>query len=114
MSRLLKRGRTLLAMVSIAACLFVLLPSTAQSGQGGAKLSGEVEEKIRAAGADALLPAIIQPGDEPTRGHFPRLHGRGGAVKARHAAIRGYSARGPAAPIEAPGGGPEGGRGSLG
>lgn len=101
MSRSLKKGRTLVAMVSIAACLFVLLPTAAQSAQGGAKLSGEVEEKIHAAAADDLLPVIIQTVGEPTSGHFGRLHGRGGAVKARHIAIRGYSARVPASQIAA-------------
>lgn len=101
MRRALKKGRTLLAMVAIAAFLFVLLPPAAQSGQGGAKLSREVEEKIRAAGPDDLLPVIIQTVDEPTSGHFARLHGRGGAVKARHVAIRGYSAGVPASQIAA-------------
>jgi serine protease AprX len=87
------------AIFSIAA--FLLFPADAQTAQGAAKLSGEIEAKIRAAGADDLLPVIIQTVGEPTSGHFARLHGRGGAVKSRHAAIRGYSARVPAAQIAA-------------
>jgi len=64
-------------------------------------LSREVQDKIRAAGADDLLRVIIQTTGEPTSAHFARLHGRGGAVKVRHEAIRGYSASVPASQLEA-------------
>ena len=81
--------------------LAVLAAPAAQSGQAGAKLTRDVTEKIRAAGADDLLPVIVQTVDEPSPAHFARLHGRGGAVKSRHQSIHGYSARVPAAQIEA-------------
>jgi len=86
-----------------AAILLLLAVSApgAESGQDGGKLSRGVEEKIHAAGADELLPVIVQTTGEPTSGHFARLHGRGGAVKMRHGAIRGYSARVPASQLEA-------------
>ena len=101
MSRSLRNSTRLLAAFGIAAFLFALLPSEAWSAQVAAKLSGEIEEKIHAAGADDLLPVIIQTVGEPTSGHLARLHGRGGAVKSRHTAIRGYSARVPASQIAA-------------
>src|SRR5881628_759170 len=81
--------------------LLILTSPAAQSGQGGSKLSREVEEKIHAAGADDLLRVIIQTAGEPTSAHFARLHGRGGAVKVRHEAIRGYSASVPASQLQA-------------
>ena len=94
-------SRRLLAMGAMIGFLLVLLPGAAQSGQGGDKLSREVEEKIHAAGADDLLPVIIRTVDEPTSAHFARLHGRGGVVKARHASFHGYSAGVPASQIAA-------------
>ena len=92
--------RKVLAGCAILALLLLAAPA-AQSGQGGAKLSRDVEEKIHAAGADDLLPVIVQTVGEPSASHFSRLHGRGGAVKARHEALRGYSARVPASQLEA-------------
>src|SRR6267142_3163224 len=92
--------RQVLAGCAILALLF-LAPPAAQSGQGGAKLSRDVEEKIHAARADDLLSGIVQTVGEPSAAHFSRLHGRGGAVKARHEALRGYSARVPASQLEA-------------
>src|SRR5207249_4945550 len=94
-----RAGRRFLAMGAILALLFVLLPATAHSAQGGDKLSREVEEKIHAAGPDDLLAVIIQTADEPTSAHFARLHGRGGVVKTRHESFHGYSARVPASPL---------------
>src|SRR5437867_3815699 len=96
-----RAGRRFLAMGAILALLFVLLPATAHSAQGGDKLSREVEEKIHAAGPDDLLAVIIQTADEPTSAHFARLHGRGGVVKTRHESFHGYSARVPASQIAA-------------
>ena len=101
MSRSLTNRKGFSATLSVAAFLIVLLPSGAWGAQGAAKLSGEVAEKIHAAGSDDLLPVIIQTVGEPTPGHLVRLHGRGGAVKSRHSAIRGYSARVPASQIAA-------------
>src|SRR5439155_18443573 len=92
--------RKVLAGCAILALLFLAAPA-AVSGQGGAKLSRDVEEKIHAAGADDLLPVIVQTVGEPSAAHFSRLHGRGGAVKARHEAVRGYSASVPASQLEA-------------
>ncbi len=92
--------RQMLAGCAILALLFLAAPA-AQSGQGGAKLSRDVAERIHAAGADDLLPVIVQTVGEPSAAHFSRLHGRGGAVKARHEALRGYSARVPASQLEA-------------
>src|SRR5881397_3528864 len=93
-------SRQALAGFAILAVLFLASPA-AQSGQGGAKLSRDVEERIHAAGADDLLAVIVQTVGEPSAAHFSRLHGRGGAVKARHAAVRGYSAKVPASQIVA-------------
>jgi len=84
-----RAGRRFLAMGAILALLFVLLPATAHSAQGGDKLSREVEEKIHAAGPDDLLAVIIQTADEPTSAHCARLHGRGGVVKTRHESFHG-------------------------
>ena len=92
--------RQVLTGCAILALLFLAAPA-AQSGQGGAKLSRDVEEKIHAARADDLLPVIVQTVGEPSAAHFSRLHGRGGAVKARHEAVRGYSASVPASQLEA-------------
>ena len=69
--------RKVLAGCAILALLLLAAPA-AQSGQGGAKLSRDVEEKIHAAGADDLLPVIVQTVGEPSASHFSRLHGRGG------------------------------------
>ncbi|HEV8699996.1 MAG TPA: S8 family serine peptidase [Candidatus Polarisedimenticolia bacterium] len=99
MDRSSRQGKRILAI--IAAFLIVLPAANASGAQGGTRLSGEVEAKIRAAGADDLIPVIIQTVGEPTTGHFARLHGRGGAVKSRHLAIRGYSARVPASQLAA-------------
>ena len=96
-----RAGRRFLAMGAIIALLFVVLPATVHSGQGGDKLSREVEEKIHAAGPDDLLSVIIQTADEPTSAHFARLHGRGGVVKTRHESFHGYSARVPASQLAA-------------
>jgi serine protease AprX len=96
----IRPGRKLLAI--LAAVLLCLLPAAETRGaQGGGRLSSELEEKVRASGADDLLPVIIQTVGDPTSGHFARLHGRGGAVKARHLAVRGYSARVPASQLAA-------------
>ena len=103
MSAIRDSGHWLRRSLAAGAILLVLLLSApaALSGQGGSKLSREVQDKIRAAGADDLLRVIIQTTGEPTSAHFARLHGRGGAVKVRHEAIRGYSASVPASQLEA-------------
>ncbi|HKB08224.1 MAG TPA: hypothetical protein VKF61_08110, partial [Candidatus Polarisedimenticolia bacterium] len=54
--------------------LLLLSASAAQSGQGSAKLSREVEDKIGGAGGDDLLPVIIETAGAPTSAHFSRLH----------------------------------------
>jgi len=96
----IRPGRKLLAI--LAAVLLCLLPAAETRGaQGGGRLSSELEEKVRASGADDLLPVIIQTVADPTSGHFARLHGRGGAVKSSHLSIRGYSARVPASQLAA-------------
>ena len=94
----IRPGRKLLAI--LAAVLLCVLPAAETRGaQGGGRLSSELEEKVRASGADDLLPVIIQTVADPTSGHFARLHGRGGAVKSSHLSIRGYSARVPASQL---------------
>jgi serine protease AprX len=91
-----------LAVGAIAVLLSGVLPSIAQADpQGRGKISRELEEKVRGSGSDDLLSVIIQTRGEPTSGHFARLHGRGGAIKTRHAAIKGYSARVPASQVAA-------------
>src|SRR5262245_15966800 len=81
--------------------LLLLSASAAQSGQGSAKLSREVEDKIGGAGGDDLLPVIIETAGAPTSAHFSRLHGRGGAVKTTLPSINAYSATLPASQVEA-------------
>ncbi|HXH28473.1 MAG TPA: S8 family serine peptidase, partial [Candidatus Polarisedimenticolia bacterium] len=53
------------------------------------------------AGADDMVPVIVQTRDEPSEQHLARLHGRGGTVKMRHHAFHGYSGSLPAGQIEA-------------
>jgi len=101
MRAVVRAGRGFMAMGTLIVFLFLLMPATAQGGQGGEKLTREVEEKIHAAGSDDLLSVIIQTADEPTSAHFARLHGRGGVLKTRHESFHGYSARIPASQIAA-------------
>ncbi len=101
-------GRKLTAGATALALLLLFLPSaSAQGAPGGEKIARDVQERLRAAGPDDLVPVIVQTHDEPTSGHFARLHGRGGSVKARHSSIRGYSAKVPASQVEALAGDPE-------
>jgi serine protease AprX len=93
-------GRRILAAVAVVLLTLVLLPSvTAQGSVGAAKLSAEVEQKLRLAGNDDLIPVIIQTAGEPSSAHFARLHGRGGLIKTRYAALSGYSGHVPAAQL---------------
>jgi serine protease AprX len=94
----------LLALAAIvpAILLLVLPPAAADSDHDrGKKLSRELDLKVRGSGPDDLVRVIVQTRGETTSAHFTRLHGRGGSVKARHSAIRGYSARVPASQIAA-------------
>ena len=79
----------------------VPFPSAAQDTSDSGTLSRDIAQQVRAAGSDDLLPVIIQTRNEPTSEHFTRLQGRGGSVKTRYSAIRGYSARVPASQVEA-------------
>jgi len=91
-------------VVGIILALLFLLPSfSAPSAQaeGKAKLTGDLERALRSAASDDLIPVIVQTTGDPTDGHFARLHGRGGVVKARHTTIHGYSAKVPASQLEA-------------
>jgi serine protease AprX len=95
-------GRTLLAAgITLGLVLAVLPPAVAQGDRSGRTLSGEVAKKIRQAGSDDLVPLIVQTRQEPSPAHLARMHGRGGVLKTRHEAVRGYSARVPAGQIEA-------------
>lgn len=99
-----QRGRTTGPLIGgiLAGFLTVILSADPTAlAAANSKISDEVEHQVRGAGSDDLLPVIIQTVAEPTTGHFARLHGRGGVVKGRHASIRGYSARVPAAQIAA-------------
>src|SRR3989442_4319018 len=100
MNAIRESGHWLRRSLAAGAILLVLLLSApaALSSQGGSKLSREVQDKIRAAGADDLLRVIIQTAGEPTSGHFARLHGRGGAGKGGHRAVPRESASRPASP----------------
>ncbi len=92
----------LVAAGALAALLICVVPAAASQGaRDGGKLSRDLQDKVRGAGSDDLLPVIIQTHDVPTSSHFARLHGRGGSIKTRHSAIQGYSARVPASQIEA-------------
>jgi serine protease AprX len=94
--------KKLLALVAVLTLILSVVPaSSAAAGAGAGKLSREAAEKSRLAGPDDLLRVIIQTVGEPSQAHYARLHGRGGAVRARHAAIRGYTATVPASQIEA-------------
>jgi serine protease AprX len=95
-------SNTIFIILAIIALFIVPMPlSAAPGGNGGGKLSGEVEDRIRAAGSDDLLPVIVQTRAEPSAAHFTRLYGRGGVLKARHASIGGYTATLPAGQIGA-------------
>src|SRR2546428_2454259 len=100
MSAIRESGHWLRRSLAAGAILLVLLLSApaALSGQGGSKLSREVQDKIRAAGADDLLRVIIQTTGEPTSGHFARLHGRGGAGKVGPQAVPGEFPHVPGSP----------------
>ena len=100
-SGLARLGRKMLAGTAVLACLVLLLPSVSAQATQGARVSKEVEEKVRAAGPDDLLSVIVQTGSDPSQGHLARLHGRGGVVKTQHTSIHGYTARVPASQIEA-------------
>jgi serine protease AprX len=79
---------------------FLLVAVPAATAGDHPKVSPEATKQIGAVGPDDMLPVIIQTVSDPSSGHFARLHGRGGVLKGRHVAIRGYSARVPAAQIE--------------
>jgi serine protease AprX len=95
-------GRRVVAGI-ILALLFLLPSFSAPSAQaeGKAKLTGEVERALKSAAPDDMVPVIVQTTGDPSSGHFVRLHGRGGVVKARHTTIHGYSAKVPASQLEA-------------
>ncbi len=91
-----------LVLGAVLATLFGVLPTaSAQEARGAGKLSGEVVQKVRAAGSDDMIHVIIETTDTPSSAHFARLHGRGGVIKAIHSSILGYSASVPASKIEA-------------
>ncbi len=90
-----------LALGTILAMLLATLPTvSAQSAPGAGKVSREAEDRIHAAGSDDMIPVIIETTGAPSDAHFARLHGRGGAVKALHSSIRGYSASVPASQLD--------------
>ncbi len=97
---------------SAAAVLLFLLPLLAPAASADhprrrARVSHELRERLRAAAPDDLVPIIIQTREHPSSSHLARLHGRGGAVKIHHQAIRGYSATLPASQVLALGEDPE-------
>ena len=95
-------GRRFLAAGALLALLLTALPSaTAQGQSGAAKFSSEVERKLQDSRQDDLVPVIIQTSGEPSDSHFTRLHGRGGFVKNRFAAIGGYAGKVPAGQLAA-------------
>jgi serine protease AprX len=91
------------AAAGVALALLLFLQPSAQAGEGRGKgrMSKELDQKIRSGASDDLISVIVQTTAEPSDRHVARMHGKGGAIKARHLAIRGYSARVPAAQIEA-------------
>jgi serine protease AprX len=90
---------------AIATAFFLMFalagPAAAQAARGQDKFSPELAEQVGKAGADDLVPVIVQTKESPTSGHFTRLHGRGGYVKFRNAAVPGYSGRVPASQLAA-------------
>ena len=112
-------GRKLIAGGAILALTFIAVPTVEAKGkratrgstkrvtrplptaQGdGQKVSPRLDERIRAAGANDLVRVIVQTADEPTAGHLTRISNKGGTLKRKHSAIRGYSARVRAADLE--------------
>jgi serine protease AprX len=102
------RGNISWARAVAIGAIFTLLPVPAavaardqSSGKQKHRVSHHLDRKIHSAGAGESIPVIIQTVAEPSPGHFARLHRRGGAVKGRHHAFHGYSARMPASQIKA-------------
>jgi len=83
-------------------CLGLLAsPVTPAAPDDGRKISPELAKRAHGMQPGDLIPVIVQTTAEPTDGHLVRLHGSGGVLKARHAAISGYSAALPAGVLEA-------------
>jgi len=102
----IERDGRLTAVLCRAAVLFICLglvasPLTLAAPNDGRKVSPEVAKRAQASRPGDLIPVIVQTAAEPTDGHMVRLHGRGGVLKARHAAISGYSAAVPAGALDA-------------
>jgi serine protease AprX len=88
------------AGVALLALLPFLQPAvTAAGAHRPGRLAPDVQEKVRGAAPDDLIQIIVQLGDRASNSHLARLHGRGGAIKAHHDSIRGYTASVPAAQI---------------
>jgi serine protease AprX len=96
------RKSSLVLGLLLALFIFMVPAAPAQSApaDGQGKVSAELLEKIRAAGADDLVSVIVQTTGDPSDAHIARLHGRGGLLKARYGVIRGYAAKVPASQIE--------------
>jgi serine protease AprX len=94
-------GGRLRLTAGAAACLALLLvtPVAIAAPHEQGKVSGEVVDLARAARPGDLIPVIVQTTGEPTDAHLARTTGHGGVVKARHDAIRGYSASVPASEL---------------
>jgi serine protease AprX len=92
--------RTIAAGTACLALLISFPRSTSAIPRDGGKVSAEVIEKARGARPDDMVPVIVQTLADPTDGHLMRMQGRGGALKARHVAITGYSASVPAAALD--------------
>src|SRR5882672_8684010 len=92
--------------LGILTLLLTALPSfPAQGPLKVLKLSRELEEKVhdtlRDGGPGDLVSVIVRTSGDPNGAQLGRLRGHGGALKARHTTLHGYSARVPASQIEA-------------
>ncbi len=94
------------AATGVAIAFLLFFQPSAQAGERGGKgkskvkVTRELDKQIRSAASDDLVPVIIQTNGAPSIRQVARLHGKGGAIKARHRSFNGYSATVPAAQIQ--------------
>src|SRR5262245_30973340 len=91
-----RRAPRLLAGVLLLAC-----SSYVSAGpDADRKISPEVARRAYRVEAGTPVPVIVQTYGEPGDEQLLKLNGRGGTLKRRHEAIRGYSAVVPAGSLE--------------
>ena len=97
--RMLTAGMTKLVIAALV-LLLAGAPALAKQDDGKHKLSPELVARTTGAADSDLIPVIVQTYDDPSDLEMVKLHGRGGHLKAKHDAIKGYSAEVPAGAIQ--------------